>query len=438
MLKRLISVGIQQGQSSSQKFRIIMINIIVMLIIGLSATYSLLHVVVGDSIYAAIALLLCLVIAAAIFLANYLKKFYLTEFLLHFLFPIWVVSTSVLYGRDYQMESYLILSGLGALFIFTNHLKAYYFMTWSFILFFGTRIYFIFHPESLVPLTDKALPYLYILNGLAPIIAVGILVDRTFKHNKLLYRKLKDVSDNQEKIINERTKEVKKQAIALEISNQELKRFSYISAHDLREPLRNIMSFSQLLERDLDAQEFDNIKEYLNYINSGIKRIDSLTNDIVSYTELEEYIPKVEWVDTDFIVGSVLAGVGQAQEMIDLKVETLPKIKINGQMCHLLFSNLINNAIQYCDKSSPYIRISAIKKDKFYQFEIQDNGKGIAPEYHKTIFEMFKRLHNDLNKSGSGIGLAICKKIVNAYGGEIWVKSVEGAGSTFCFTLPAG
>jgi len=436
MLKKIISLGVEKNQRNARKFRIRMINTIVLLTILLSSVYAVMHLLVGDSPIVAIALFFYLIIATLTLLSNHYKKFQVTEFALHFIFPIWVVTTSLLIGKDYQMESYLLLSGLGSLFIFANPRRGYYFLAWSVLLFISTKVYFIFHPDSLVPLTGKALPLLYILNGIAPLAAVGILMDNTFKHNVKLYRKLKEVSSNQEKIIEERTREVKEKAKALSLSNQELKRFSYISAHDLREPLRNIMSFSQLLERDVNANQFDNIKEYLMFINQGINRIDNLTKDIVSYTELEDHIPNTELVNTEEIVNSLYEDLGKAKEVINLKTENLPIVKINAEMCELLFSNLLENAIQYCDKSTPSIHISAISKGYFYEFSVQDNGNGIPKEYYETIFEMFKRLHNDTDKSGSGIGLAICKKIVTANGGKIWVESVEGAGSTFYFTLP--
>ncbi len=333
MFKRLISLGIQKTQSRTRKFRIRMINIIVLLTIGLSVTYALVHLLVGDHPFIAFALLIYLIIALLTLSFNYLKKYHLTEYFLHILFPIWVAFTSILLGRDYQMESYLILSGLGAIFIFTNLKQRYYLLGWSFVLFLFTKIYFIYHPASLLPLTGKALPLLYILNGIAPVIAIGILTDNTFRNSQRMYQKLKEITANQEKIIEERTEEVKEQARALEVSNSELKRFSYISAHDLREPLRNIMSFSQLLERDLAANNYENIKEYSGYINSGINRIDSLTNDIVSYTEIEEHIPKTDAVDTQFIVNRIFSEMREVQEPLNLQAIHLPTVRMNGQLC---------------------------------------------------------------------------------------------------------
>lgn len=277
---------------------------------------------------------------------------------------------------------------------------------------------------------------MYVVHAAFPLMILSVLAETTLNNNIRLYDKLQSITKNQEKIIEKRTQEVYEKSKEIERSNQELKRFSYISAHDLREPLRNIMSFSQLLKRDLKQGQLDNVDEYLDYISSGISRIDSITKDIVSYTELEEYIEKISKIDTRFITHKIFSEIQDTGKALIFTTENLPKVHMNGQLCHLLFSNLIYNAIQYCDKEMPNITISATPQENTYLFEVKDNGQGIPAEYYETVFEMFKRLHNDLDKSGSGIGLAICKKIISAYGGKIWVESQMGKGSSFYFTLP--
>ena len=256
-------------------------------------------------------------------------------------------------------------------------------------------------------------------------------------YNRKLNNRLKNLTINQEIIIEERTIEIQKKSKALEQSNNEFAQFAYISAHDLREPLRNIMSFSQLLERKIKKKEFDEVDEYVTFINKSIRRMDVITKDIVNYVEIEKYVGRVDDVDVFKLVKDINEFFQiKSSKKIKFYVQKMPILNINQKLCHNIFYNLIENAIQYCKKDIPEVKIRVKNLDKFYQFSIEDNSIGIAPEYFDNIFMMFKRLHNDINKSGSGIGLSICKKIILAYGGKIWVESELGKGSVFNFTLP--
>lgn len=436
MLTRLLSIGVQKNFSRTRKFRIRMVNAIAYLVIILSSIHTILHLVVGDNPLMALIQFGYCILSFIVLLLNHRGKYDVAESFMHIAYPIWIVIVAVFLGSKYQMELYIIITIIGAYFIFAKTIQRFYYSGYAVVLLIGVRVYFNYHPEGLLTLTDDALNWMYISHLLFPLAILSILTDNTLQNNIRLYDKLQKITNNQEKVIEERTQEVFEKSKAIQQSSEELKRFSYISAHDLREPLRNIMSFSQLLEKDVDNGKSNNIKEYLSYIAHGINRIDIITKDIVNYTELESYINKTEQVDTSFIVHKIIHETINAGQPIIFNLENLPKVQMNGQLCHLLFSNLIDNAAQYCDKPELGLNISALSKDKFYQFSITDNGKGIRKEYYELIFEMFKRLHNDIDKSGSGIGLAICKKIVNAYGGKIWVTSEIGKGSTFYFTLP--
>jgi light-regulated signal transduction histidine kinase (bacteriophytochrome) len=216
-----------------------------------------------------------------------------------------------------------------------------------------------------------------------------------------------------------------------------LKRFSYISSHDLKEPLRNIMGFAKLLERDIKKKKHNNLEEYATYINWGVNRLDAIIKDIEDYTEVEELSEESELLD----LNDVLFQVVQNSPIIDekenavIEIDVLPSINMNKKLAELLFHNIIANGLIYSKTYNPTIKISFITVDDYYLFRIKDNGLGIPKENHEMIFEMFKRLSNDKNATGSGIGLAICKKIVELKNGRIWVESEIGKGSTFCFTL---
>lgn len=436
MLKKLLFLGVKRNFSRIQKFRILMSNLLALISIILTLVLSIAHIYSGDNYLIIVTQLFNIILGTSVLASNRAKRYLLTECILFIIYPIWITLIAALLGQKYHFEQFLILTGLGAMFVISYRWLCFLMVIFNLFLFLGVRIYFIFHPESLVFLSDKALPILYLLNGSIPFLMLILLLDNTFRNNLHLYSKLKNITNNQDTIIEETTRLIEEQSYALKQSNEEYKRFSYISAHDLREPLRNILGFSQLIERNVNKGRFDNVQEYMGYVNLGIARIDNLTKGIVSFIDLEDQIPNVELVDLQIVVDELAAKFREKYPNLQLIAQYLPTLKINRELCYLLFDNLILNAIIYGDKSAQEVNIKAVGRGHLYRFSVQDNGKGFSMEYSKTVFEMFKRLHNDLDKSGSGIGLAICKKIVTAYRGKIWVESIENVGTTFYFTLP--
>ncbi|HHM21018.1 MAG TPA: tetratricopeptide repeat protein [Bacteroidetes bacterium] len=264
------------------------------------------------------------------------------------------------------------------------------------------------------------------------------------KTNLLLAEKNKEIEKQNEELASaytlqkETNKKIKEQNRQLEQSNIELKRFAFITSHDLKEPLRSIGSYANLLQRRYKDQLDNDANEFLEYITSSTKRLYSLLNDVLNYSKLD--FNKNEKKLTD-----VREALEIANENLRNKIKTKNAIisigqlpKITADKLHLvqLFQNLIDNSLKYSEKEKPEVKIESKEKDGYYEFSVKDNGIGIDPDYQQKIFEMFKRLHTRDKYEGSGIGLAICKKIVQEYGGDIWVESSAGRGSTFYFTFP--
>jgi light-regulated signal transduction histidine kinase (bacteriophytochrome) len=222
--------------------------------------------------------------------------------------------------------------------------------------------------------------------------------------------------------------------------NSDLEQFAYSASHDLREPLRMVSIYSELLQRrycgNLDAQA----DEYLRICVEGSRRMETLVADLLTYTQAvspsdEPIVPVV----TNKVVAQVLSNLNDAVHESRARVECAPLPKVMVRDVHLLqlFQNLISNALKYRAKEAPVIRITGQPEGAMWRISIYDNGLGIASEYADEIFGLFKRLHAADAYAGTGIGLAICKKIVHRYGGRIWVESAgEGKGSAFHFTLP--
>lgn len=221
-------------------------------------------------------------------------------------------------------------------------------------------------------------------------------------------------------------------------ANEDLKQFAFAASHDLQEPLRMITAYSQLLVRDHPGPLEGEARVCMDFITKGAKQMRDLLIDLLSYAEADVDRGKAKQIiDLNVIVADVKQNLKIAIEESSAVItsERLPEIE--GQRVHFvqLFQNLISNAIKYRGDQAPLIDISVGQIDHAFRFAVADNGLGIAPEYHTQIFGVFKRLHGQAI-SGTGMGLAICQRVVEHYGGRIWVDSQAGEGAKFYFTIP--
>lgn len=222
-------------------------------------------------------------------------------------------------------------------------------------------------------------------------------------------------------------------------SNEELEQFAYVASHDLQEPLRKISSYLQLIEdRYADRLDEDG-KEFINYAVDGALRMKQLINDLLLYSRVQRNKGKFSLVNVEEVLDTVLEDLALSIEenQAEITHDPLPEITSNrGQLCQL-FQNLIANAIKFRNQDvSPIVHIGVEKQDDVWQFCVRDNGIGMQPDYFERIFVIFQRLHSRKKYAGTGIGLAICKRIVQNHGGRIWLESEVGHGTTFYFTFP--
>ncbi|MFP5225275.1 MAG: ATP-binding protein [Actinomycetota bacterium] len=219
-------------------------------------------------------------------------------------------------------------------------------------------------------------------------------------------------------------------------SNDDLERFAYIAAHDLQEPLRGVAGFSTLLADRYRDHLDETGREYIDYILEGATRMHTLVNDLLAYSRLGARKPEPRKTPAaeplklamDNLQGSIRASGAQ------IRIGDLPTVMVDPGQLTQVFQNLIGNAMKYCGGRQPEVRISAKRQGSAWRFCVEDNGVGIAAEYHERIFGAFRRLSRDTE--GTGIGLAICRRVVEGHGGRIWVESKVGKGSRFLFTLP--
>lgn len=232
---------------------------------------------------------------------------------------------------------------------------------------------------------------------------------------------------------------LKRRSEALLQSNQELERFAYIASHDIKTPLRNIISFTSLLEKELGEDKSSKSDEYLNFVKSGSEKLNNLVDDLLSYSKLSnEGLHKPEVIDMNEIVKEIeyqFSDYIQSKNASIIIKSPLPKIKAQRIWVLGLFQNLIENGLKYNESDSPQVVISHFHVNDNWIIEFKDNGIGIDRKYHQSIFEMFSRLHADAAFDGTGLGLAFCKKTVEKLGGKIEIESKVGVGSSFRLRL---
>ncbi len=222
-------------------------------------------------------------------------------------------------------------------------------------------------------------------------------------------------------------------------ANEDLKQFAFSASHDLQEPLRSIKIYSELLvnryEDKLDGQAL----KFMKFLRNGATRMETLVRDLLAYSQATNSEDPVEIVNANEVAKTTLANLAGAiaETNAQITIGPLPSLPVNGTHLQQLFQNLMGNAIKYgSPERTPIVHLAAERQNAHWIFSVSDNGIGIDPEYRENIFGLFKRLHNSNEYSGTGIGLAICQRIVDRYHGRLWVESEPGRGSIFRFTLP--
>lgn len=270
------------------------------------------------------------------------------------------------------------------------------------------------------------------LRASADRIAAGQMVEPGFTHRRDEIGSLSRAMTTMVRSLNQQADELKR-------SNADLEQFAYVASHDLQEPLRMVSGFTGLLKRRYGGKLDADADEYIEFAVSGANRMQALINDLLSYSRVGREEVAAKAVDTQVALDQALANLQSAIEDQSAMVSCgqLPTVWANHGMLVRLFQNLISNALKFCKAERPIVRIQALARGGDWVFSVADNGIGIDPQYQDRIFLIFQRLHKQSEYPGTGIGLAVCKRIVERNGGRIWLESEAGKGTTFFFTLPA-
>ena len=244
------------------------------------------------------------------------------------------------------------------------------------------------------------------------------------------HAELRQLNEDLEHRIDVRTQE-------LRLFNEELQQFAYVASHDLQEPLRTIVSFTQLLGTRYKGRLDADADEFLGYIVNSARRMTDLINGLLALVRLRKTGQPVEPVAFNMLVDEAVGSLQGSIHENGAKIEVapLPDLIVDRLQFQQVFQNLISNAIKYRDTRSPVIRIDAVRDETYWNFSVVDNGRGFDPQFAERIFAMFQRLHGR-DIEGTGMGLSLARKIVDRHGGRIWAEGESGVGATFFFSLP--
>lgn len=313
---------------------------------------------------------------------------------------------------------------------------------------------------------EGALPHLLVDEsvGLATTIMVlaGVLcIAPLFRTIKAAETALRQSRDKLEGLVAQRTEELREANARLSVelderrqaeyrlaqyasdlarSNAELEQFAYVASHDLQEPLRMVASFTQLLAKRYRDKLDQDAREFIDFAVDGATRMQALINDLLAYSRVGTRGKPFKPTDGEAVFKMAVDNLARsiAQSGAIITHDPLPTISGDEVQLIQLFQNLIANALKFHGQEPPQVHISARQQDGEWVFAVRDNGIGMAPEQQERIFAIFQRLHHRSEYPGTGVGLAICKKIVERHGGKIWVESEVGRGSTFYFTVKEG
>jgi PAS domain S-box-containing protein len=234
-------------------------------------------------------------------------------------------------------------------------------------------------------------------------------------------------------------RDLQKRTDALVRSNAELEQFAYVASHDLQEPLRAVASYAQLLERRYRGRLDQDADKFIGRITGAVARMQRLIQDLFAYSRVGRSADTTSVVDSNDLLQQVVDDLDAAvaESGAEISWDRLPVVKVDARQMRQLLQNLIGNALKFRGEGAPRVNVSAERQGDAWVYAVRDNGIGIEPEYFDRIFVIFQRLHGRGAYEGTGLGLALCKKIVEGHGGRIWVESEVGKGSAFYFRLPA-
>lgn len=448
LIKRINKVtflGIERDEAFITQFRKRVLNR-TFFIIGLTALIFITEGIFFGKKNVYIVPLFFLVVSVVLLFVNAQKKFHISCIVLTFLLPTMFLGVMILYGATLKMD-YTISFFIVLVLTLYDDTRLRVANVLYLLLLQTFSLYYTSNYESHFAEYVDAMDSLIVLT--ATTLGLFILVYQFIRQNKNFLnqqqalnldldkknRELQEIILEKEKL----NRELREKSNDLQQANDFLESYTYISSHDLKTPVRNINSFSDLLEKELQEVKHQNVSEYLGFIKSGAMQINSILDGIIENAASNRSSLELEPVDCNHLIADIRDRMQFRLEEENGQVlhTSLPTVFADKMMLRKIFLNLIDNGLKYNGSDRPTVKICYQQQEDLYLFSVIDNGIGIHTRYSDDIFKMFKKLHGINEFSGSGVGLALCRKMIDLHGGKIWLKNNQDhKGSTFQFTLP--
>ena len=443
-INQITFFGIQKDDPQLTKFRKQVLNR-TFFIVAFTTMILLLEGLFMDEYDAIWVPLFFMLVSLSMLTINYFNHFNISLFVLSFLFPAFFLGAIVLYGTalklDYTISFFIVL----ILTLYDeNQLRIIYIFFLSLLQAFS--LYYTSNYESILAEYVNDFDSLIILT--ATTLGLFILVYQFIRESKkfqLHQQKLNEDLDKKNKVLQEIITEkealnqkLREKSNDLQHANEFLESYTYITSHDLKTPVRNINSFSELLQKKLGKPTDQDIEDYLGYIRQGTLQINNILNGIIENAQSNRSSLQLEFFDSKLSIEAIRRERERYLEETKGQIlfSGLPIVCADRIMIQKVFYNLIDNGLKYNKSSQPKVEITHRYSGSMHEFRVSDNGIGIQTEYREDIFKMFKKLHHSGQFTGSGVGLALCRKIVELHGGKIWLATSGDSGSIFIFTLP--
>lgn len=418
----LSSLGVTPGLNRMEVARIVILNRL-----NLAGAFAAVLVGVKDIIlkgFELTVLIPILMFFVGELVLSYLKLHNLARYAANIVLPLLLTAVLLLYGPS--------IGGGYTLFVFITTAIIFH-QKWTVRIALIVFILLLFTGSSIAllsispPLADRVDPLDSIITFIGTSLAVSLMITYFFHENQ-------KYEAEQAQLM----KSLKASNAALQKANIELERFAYIASHDLKTPIRNISSFLGLAERDLKKGKYDDLHTFFGYAKAGAHQMNTLVEDILDFSRLNSTkAQKTESTNLNELVTSCIEQLSATYgDQFEVKMHHLPTVQTSPSLLSILCMNLLDNAIKYNTTDRPTIEVLAQSYSESWIISFKDNGIGIAPEFQDKVFDMFQRLHPPDQYSGTGIGLAMCKKVTQRLGGTIQLRSQPGKGSTFLVSLP--
>ncbi len=422
--KKITNLGLTPDVPFAEARRIAIVNTLSMIIVGIGIISCTILVLMDPTFNVFWAGLSVAIFASFPLIANYFKQYLFAKRLFVSLFVFMYLMVSLCYGRNGHGEYSVIFIPAFSFILFERYFR-YFLFIFSVISLLGMQ-YVYAHFEPILVLPDNI--FFLAFTGIVFMVCFFFVMDYYHEETVLAENKLKEKNLTLE-VLNEK----------LNLANDHLYQFTSIASHDMREPLRTISNFSKILRKK--TTQSDNSSKYLDFIEDSAQRLSQMIEDLIDYGRIGINEKELEEVDLNRVIHNVEQNLLQLIQDKDAAIEietSLPKALGHNTLWVQLMQNIINNSIKYHRNGiAPRIKITSEQTTcKKWILKITDNGIGIDSKFFDKIFEPFRRLHSHNEFSGSGIGLAACKKIVEQYKGQIQVQSTLGEGTIFSIILP--